>query len=115
MIVVVGMVQSTKSGMQVWRKAQNHVKFLFAAKTSASTDERDAHTLPALPSFAQLAKGVDESGQISHWQEMVDPASGDIYFYNSDTCETQWEPPQIVAAVHIDESDSDLPPAPQMM
>jgi hypothetical protein len=44
------------------------------------------------PLFAHLLHG---------WAIKIDDASGDIYYYNENTGETQWEPPQAVTAQQI--------------
>jgi hypothetical protein len=36
---------------------------------------------------------MDNSSLLPGWQKLVEPSSGDVYYYNEDTGEISWEPP----------------------
>ncbi|CAM9680895.1 unnamed protein product [Sphacelaria rigidula] len=64
--------------------------------TAGEDGEREVSSSPAADDIATLAvgSGSDAASSEGSWVEVVDPDSGQTYFYNAVTQESAWKPPE---------------------
>ena len=58
--------------------------------------EGQRHEFVAVALNNLSGRHVLRSGGKSKWQSTVDPESGSIYYYNPQTRETRWDPPELI-------------------
>jgi len=50
---------------------------------------------------ADQAKEASGTGAASEWEQLIDDASGDTYYYNPTTQETRWDPPEAATSPDV--------------
>ena len=68
----------------------------------------DPETFNPITSTTCNTQSTPTTPSAGPWVPVEDPASGGIYYYNADTGESQWEPPEQMAAGHADDASQDI-------
>ena len=79
--------------------------------TTAVTQERGAtyacHSVLRVPLDRVQRRSTQLFARLTDWTTRVDETSGATYYYNEETGESQWEPPQAAVAQQDDSGQSD--------